>query len=278
MDELGLILSIDNNAAKIIDDAYSIDFDEEGNYILDIYISDPISQSELMVMNIINANINSEAFNQTGKLKKAFLNFSLSEREEKPVFDFRFKISKDGDILSFDTLKKYVMIDIEMTHDDVVDSINEDSYISDYLAIAYELGELIAEKNQEKVDFDDSFEKIKFPFPFPKEFLKLLNITLLEKCLEFDLPIIFFAVPRNRKKNTGYTPSYSTSEIPDDSDVYARFNSPLRRIDCLYNLLVFNVFIYNNQYNNEELLENYRSLIDGYVKLGKSFANVGRIK
>lgn len=273
MEGLGLILSVDNNNARKIDDAFSINFDDDGNYILDIYIADPISINEQKAFELIKENINRNKSNQTISLKRFFSNCSLSEREEKDSFDFRFVISKNGDIISFGVTEKKVLIDIEMTHDDVVDTIEEDSYLADYLAIAYSLGEKIAKKNTSKVCFDDNFEEMSFPFPFPKEFLKLLNITLLEKCTDFNLPLIYFDFSRDESN-----PSCFTSVRPVNCDLYARFNSPLRCMDCLYNLMVFYEFIYCNRINDTNLIKEYSKISDGYIDLVKSYVDFNEVK
>ena len=264
MEGLGTILSVDKDNAKIKDDAFSIDIDENGNYILHVFIADFISHRHIKASQLIENRLQSDSFNQAGILKTAFSDFSLSEREEKPVFDFKFVISKDIEVLSFEASKKNIMIDIEMTHSDVADTIDEDSYLIDYLALAYELGEKLATKNKSQVDFCDNFERMEFPFPFPKEFLKLLNITLMKQCLDNKLPLIFFVYAKNHKFYNEYKSCYFASEIDSESDVYARFNSPIRSMDSLFNLMVYNDIVFNKNFDNIDSIQKYRSIVDGY--------------
>lgn len=276
MEGLGTILSIDNNFAKIKDDAFSIDFDENGNYILHVYIVDFITSRHYKVSEIIGEKLHCDPLNQKVILKNAFSSFSLSEREEKPVFDFKFVISKDIEVLSFEASKKKIMVDIEMTHDDVVDTVNEDSYLVDYLALAYDLGEKLAIKNKTEVDFSDDFEKMEFPFPFPKEFLKLLNITLLKQCRDNKLPLIYFVYAKNDKYFNEYNPCYYTSEISNESDIYARFNSPIRCMDSLFNLVVYNDIVFSKSFDNIDAISKYRNILDEYQNLVISFNDYKR--
>ncbi|MBQ4583697.1 MAG: hypothetical protein IJA94_02285 [Bacilli bacterium] len=119
---LGQILSIDKPGTKVREDAFSVDIDEKGNYIANIYISDPITNNQKIIDNITRLYMSNNGANSI-LIKDYFRNYGLSERNEKDCFCFSFVLDKNANILSFNTSKKKIQIDIEMDYDIVTSNI-----------------------------------------------------------------------------------------------------------------------------------------------------------
>lgn len=139
MDWLGTKIAVDANNAKVKDDAFSIDIDENNNYILNVYIADCISNNEESIKRILEQTYKAGNGFVEQLLKKKLGNYSLSEREEQLAFHFQFVLNQNFDILEFNINKEIIDLDGEYTRDEVLDDIREGALMSDYFYLANDI-------------------------------------------------------------------------------------------------------------------------------------------
>lgn len=268
---LGTILSIDQQNTKRKEDAFSLNYDEDGNYLLNIYISDPITGNEKNIKNIIRKTLQYDGSYKGTYLRNQFSDYSLCEEEEKPVFSFCFTISKEGDLIDFCADKRKIAVDFEMTETDVVEVIEDEAPLFEYLAEINYLAEILYQKVNHGREFNTFGPKVRFDFLFPGQFIMLANAILTDMVMKLELPLIYSVTTTDEQINNKVEPNYFTSNPTKNKfgRYYAHFTSPLREFESLINLSVYNDFVLTkldkHAYNHK--FDFYNNITDGYIRI-----------
>lgn len=265
---LGTVLAIDRDNTIIKDDAFSLNFDSSGNYLLNVYIADPITGNEENIYNLLSKTKNFTNEYQSIYLKKILSDYSLNEEEEKKIFCFGFKISKEGNVLDFNITKQKLSVDIEISESELIELIDEDAAIIDYLGEINELAELLFNISYNTKNYTE-FDNNVFDFAFPRQFSTLVNETLTKLLISKDMPIIYFVGTKEQKALNMIIPGYYTSEkiMSHFGEYYSPFTSPLRLPESLFNLFVLNECVFLRKQQEDINNENIKEYLDGYVRL-----------
>lgn len=272
---MGKILSIDENGTEVKDDAFSVDVDDENNYILKVYIADPITNNESLIEQITGLKLDFRDSNNTLSVKSAFRKYSLSEEEEKRCFCFEFKISQTGKLKELNYYKQNIMIDIEMTYDDVAEVISEGGELYEFFSVINELSDILYSKRNSGEVFKTYGYYVNYDFTFPREFNVLVNMILAEHFHANGIPLIYdveeYDKYKSHMKFWYYTsvPTKSVTEKNPKGYYYGAFTSPLQNFEDLKNLEIFNDFMIKNysEEEREKLIKIYTSQLRGYKKI-----------
>lgn len=271
----GKIISIDPSITEVKDDAFSVELDEQENYILKLYIADPITNNEALIEQITGNKLNFEDSSNTFSVKSALRKYSLSSRQEQKCFCFEFKISPSGRLLKFYYGKQKVKIDYELTYDDVVDAIDQEEELYEFFCKISELSNVLYSKRNAGAEFQTYSSKIDYDFTFPREFTVLLNILLAEHFHSCYIPFIYDVEEYDKYKNHmkfwyyTSTPTKTITEKNLEGYYYGAFTSPLQNFEDLKNLEIFNDFMVKD-YSDEEretLKKIYTSQLTGYKRM-----------
>ena len=269
---LGKILSIDYEGTKVKDDAFSVNYDKNGNYVLKVYIADPITNNQHQLDNITRLH-NSSTGRLISTMKEFFAEYGLSEAEEKRCFCFTFVVDVEQNILSFDVQKQLVQIDLELEYDDVFDTFDEENELAGYLYFCNEFAELLYKKRSNGREFNSYGNEYQYDLPFPREFITLVNYYLADMLNKLNIPFIY-DVREATKKDYSDLMWYYTSVPTKTHSVnceyyYGAFTSPIQDFEDLKDLEIFNnmIFLNPDEKEKEKLIDKYKRQLDGYICL-----------
>ena len=279
----GNIITIHSSSTEVKSNAFSVELDNEKNYILRVYVADPITGNEKLIEKITKAKLELNDSGNTFSVKSNFRNYSLSETEEKPSFCFEFKISPNGKLLDFKYGKQNIMVDIEMTYDDVYDVLKEEGEFYEFLCTINELSDILYSKRNAGAQFERYGRYVDYNLTFPREFNVLVNMLLAEHFNSCNVPFIYDVEEYDKYKNHmkfwyyTSTPTKTVTEKNPYGYYYGAFTSPLKNFEDLKDLEIFNEFMIK-QHTEEEfvgLRKKYALQLDGYkrAKEEKSLGN-----
>ena len=273
-DYFGKILSIDEAGTEIKDDAFSVDYDEFGNYILNVYVSNPYENIDELAeyFNKIRAK---NSYVDSYSIKSSLKECSLSEREEKDCFCFSFLIDKVGKVIDFTLLKRKIEIDIEMDRGDVFDTVEEEGALCDYLIFINGLSDLLYAQRNNGKEFVTYGKYIDYDITFPREFTFLVNQYIAEKFQQSQIPFIYDVKEYERYNyhSIGWyytsTPTKSSSSDGKIKYYYGAFTSPLQNYEDLKNLEILSAFLLqdNSKDEFESLKQKYNDELKDYIRL-----------
>lgn len=159
------VISIDCKGTISIDDAFSIEQSKDGNYILEVYVSDLASRIKMF------SQLDEIAFkrgytiylpnNHIPMLPVTFGDdeFSLKRGFDKRVLAHRFEFSNSMDLISFKTYRALIRVKRNYTYENVDNILKNETNLNDckMLKLALELRDKISSLNF----YNEDYHKIK---------------------------------------------------------------------------------------------------------------------
>lgn len=268
-----LVITIDDISSLDLDDAFSLQKDTNGDYLLYVYIADVIrilrrNQNILKIAykrgtsfyNHDNQDDNFDIHMLPEILATDVL--SLVANNERNVQAFFFRISPLGEIKNFEISKGVILVKERCDYDQVnvrLENGKKDNDIDIMLNNAKELADVLSSKHNSQLSLTTNNNEDSNSFAIIRELAILVNTMVAKVFSDYHYPFLY----RNIKENDSYAyySSHNDGHHLLGVSAYGHCTSPIRRFSDVINQELIEKFLIDKNVPDTDW-QNYLNLVN----------------